>query len=341
MATVLLGPIDWNMSRDEQGHRTYRVAHLVRGEYGDGPAAALLTPGLPVPGNVWAIGTDTDLWAWCRQDATVSRWSPKGGEKGRFWKVEQTFSTKPNKKCSEYQFEDPLTEPQRVSGSFIKFTEEATTDFNGNPIKNSAWEPIRGPNNEWDGGRPQVTIEQNVLNLELPLLCSLIHTLNEDVMWGLPARCVKLSEASWEKKYRGFCYVYYTRRFTFDIRFDTFDRNVLDEGTKALRGKWDMRRDSPTFSQYVLDADLLERYGDDEVEMAGNPANFIRYKDPRGENGKTILNGAGRPFDPGTITTGESGTGTGADTEVGYNFIQKYDEANLFLLGVPVDLTAP
>jgi hypothetical protein len=321
------------MTRDEEGHRVYKIKHLVVTDVlTDGPAQALTTPGLPVPGDVWIVGTDVDVWAWCRQEATVTPHQGKEGEPGYHWAVEQTFSTKPTKRCYESQFNNPLMEPQKVSGSFVRYTEEGQLDKDGVPMVNSAFERIRGPQNEWDNSRPQIVIEQNVPLLQLELLVALRDTVNDSLLWGLPSRTIKLSDIKWSRQMFGMCYFYYTRTFTFDVNYDTWDRRVLDEGTKALRGKWQTDPASASFKQYVLDPDIA-----DNPQAYLNPVNFVRYRDFHGEPGRVILNGYGRPWDTGTVPVGTSvGTGTGDDTVAGTRLLQKYSEADFTLLGIPL-----
>jgi hypothetical protein len=63
---------------------------------------------------------------------------------------------------------------------------------------------------------------------------------------------------------------------------------VLDEGTKALNGKWN-------YSTGVWDL-LPVRPGVNPDPQ--NPSHFIRFKDRNGENAKVILDGEGRPVSP-------------------------------------------
>lgn len=337
MATTLLpGVLHWSLEREDDGHRTYTVKHRVKSDDGtDEPGQVLLTSGLPVVGSPWVFGGGADFWAFCQMYARVIPVIEEG-EKTKLWTVEQKFTTKPNKfYCREEQFEDPLLEPQKISGTFIKYTEEATQDRFGNPVVNSAFEQLRGPQVEFDKNRPQVRIEQNVANLQLAFCAAMVDTVNDRTLWGCPARCIKLSNFDWEKKYYGHCYSYYTRTFVFDIRYpETFDRYLLDEGTKALRGHWDKRSTSPTYKQYVLENGVYDNGG------WLNPSNFIRFKDWNGENTRTLLNGYGRPYDPGVTSedsTG-SGTGTGDDRVIGTIYIQKYDESNFLELNIPTTL---
>lgn len=297
MATILLnGQRTWSCTRDDEGHREYKVTFRVRGSTFDGPANVLQTPGLPLPGSFWLIDNDIDVYAWCRPNATVE---PEiEDEPNRFWSVEMTFSTKPpdskNQRCQEVQIEDPLLEPQKVSGGMIKYTEEAYQDVFGRPLMNSCHEPLRGPQVEFDMNRPTVKIEQNVAILDLGLCTSMVDTVNRGPLWGLPSRTIKLSNFSWERLFYGQCYVYYKRVFEFDINYRGFDRVLLDEGTKVLKGHWDL-----TTEEWVLD----EINGQDPNPK--DPTHFMQMVDIKDNPIKIVLNGAGIPYKPFASNVGE------------------------------------
>lgn len=239
----------WGGSRDDQGYRTYRIKWLVyASSKNDGPATVLATPGLPLPGSLWAFGNDLDIWCWCRPETEVSLHEHQEGEPHHWWTVEQVFSNKPQsltggtdaQRCHDLQIEDPLLEPPRVSGGFKHYQDEAQIDKDGLQIHNSAWEQIKGNIVEFDAGRPTVTIEQNVATqLEaVSLPAQYMHNVNDAPLWGLPTRTIKLSDASWSKEYYGQCTIYYKRTLIFDVMYETFDRTALDEGTKVLNGHW-------------------------------------------------------------------------------------------------------
>lgn len=333
MTTLLIdGQRTWSMTRDENGHREYKVRHLVKADITDGPANVLQTAGLPLPGALWLIDDDVDLWAWCRFNAQVTVHSGyEEGEPAEFWIVEQVFSSKPpanNNRCTEDPVEDPLLEPQQVSGGFIKYQREGEFDKDGDPIVNSALEKIHGPQNEWDANRPTVRIGQNVAVLGIDLFARMVDTVNDAPLWGLPKRCIKLSNVTWEKKYYGNCEVYYTRTFEFDIAYRTnvltgtvesdFDRTLLDEGTKALNGHWG--RGGNEGVAWVLDT-IAGKYPNRNV-----PAHFIRAIDRVGNPTKFILNGRGVPV----------GGETGTNNQPGENLIQYYPESDFTLLGIPL-----
>lgn len=414
MSAVLNGLLEWSVDRDDEGHRTYTATHQVGCNPGDGPSAILSCPGLPSPGSSWNIAGDFDVWATCRLGAKVKMLDVKKGEKAKIWGVEQTWSTKPFKRCNEAQVEDPLLEPQKVSGTFKLDKEEATYDRFGKRILNSAHEMVRGPQNEWDYMKSQVQISQNVPLLQLELCAAFANCVNSSTLWGNPRRCIKLSEFSWEKKYFGLCNSYYTRNFGFEVyvrksenqqgaqtatiaaggfgytqdsyvvldggahstpamlvvtsvstagailavsvaapgrytsvpsnpvsssmstssgsgaQFNVtwgdsiqsgFDRDILDEGTKVLNGHWDAATGG-----WVLD-NINGVAPDPE-----NPAHFVRFQDRNGNTARVILNGAGLPAEVSI------GTGSATPTTIGSIYVEKYDEANFLLLGIPTVL---
>lgn len=312
------GRVNWEGTRDSDGYRTFTITHRVKSDYTDGPATVMYTPGLPAVGSSWNFGGDFDFWAWCYPDMSVKYDNTRrGNAKHKYWLVSQTFSNKPlSQRCNTLSIENPLAEPQKLSGSFVKYTREATRDKDGNAILTSSKELIRGPSVEFDTSLPTVSISQNVPYQELPLFSAMIDHVNVSPMWGLAARCVKLSNITWSRQYYGLCNVYYTRSFEFDINPDTFDRTVLDEGTRVLHGRWG--RGGGEGTGWVV----THIHG--TTPSASNPNHFIQYKDRNGELGKAVLDGAGKPW---------NGTGSPGTVEIDY-----YPEANFFLLGVPVAL---
>lgn len=321
---LIAGPESWEGERDEDGYRTYPVTYLVEAAYADGPVTVMLTPGLPLVGSLWAIGSEFDLWAWCTPFMKVKPQSQtKKGNPTRIWCVDMKFTTKPidRDRRENPSNDDPLLEPNKVSGSFVKYTEEATVDRYGKPILTSSHEQIRGPHNEWDANRPKVKIEQNVPLLQADLWGPMIDHVNNAALWGFSPRCWKLSDVSWDRKFHQ-NEMYYVRTFEFDGRADGFDRDLLDEGTKALNGVWNMTTgawDITSFDPFGL---IAPDYT--------NPQHFIRFTDKNANPCRVILNGYGRPI------SGDNGTGT-LDA-AGKIHVERYDESDFTLLGIPLIL---
>lgn len=303
MSATNLGMIHWSLSRDGDGHRTYKAQYKVRTtSASDGPSVVLNCPGLPRPGTAWSVGNDSDPSAFCLHNAAVN--PMYDGERILHWTVELTFSTKPSSWCQDTLQEYPLLQPAEVSGTFTKDKEEATVDRFRRPITNSAWEQIRGPVVEFDVSRPTVTISQNVATFTQAAVLPYImrDCVNQLPLWGFGRRCIKLSNVSWERKYYGQCYQYYNRKLEFEIHADSlsvqdaqkhvsgWDRDILDEGTKVLNGRWN--RVTGVWELLNIDG---------QAPNPSNPEHFIRFKDKNGENTNVILNGAGLPA--GAIST--------------------------------------
>ena len=319
-----LGILTWEGSRDGETHRDYDVTYLVQCNEGEqiGPHQIMNSSVLPQMGDLYAIGGDTDNYAYCHPDMKISLKDAKDGELGVNWKVQMKFSTRAIERCMNGERTDPTTEPQKVSGSFVKFTQEYRYDRFGNFVTNSALEPIRGPDSEFDANRPTVRIEQNRYSLDLSTLANMVDTVNNSPLWGLPKRCIKLSDVTWERKIYGKCSFYFTRTFNFDINYNTFDRAVGDFGTMVLKGQWNQTTKS---------------WAVDPTADRNNPQHFMKYTDIIGNTCPVVLNGYGLPAGTtATIGTGTSGSATGPEGQL---LIQHYYESDFTQLGIPTDLT--
>lgn len=303
MTAEVKGRIDWSLNRDNDGHREYKIRfHVETTDPLDGPAVVYFATGAPAIGAPWAYGNDSDPWAFCYPGATVTPIITR--EPNKHWILENTFGTKPLRRCQTASIENPLSEPQKLSGSFVKYVREMQRYYTGDLILSSSHERIQGL--EIDAARASVVVEQNVSSLGLPTFTAMIDTLNDATLWGLPARRIKLSNISWERKLYGTCTYYYTRKFEFDVRFDGFDLyDVADAGYKRFH---------------------IEKYPDTPANRA-NPTKYIIAKEDRGENPpeKILLDGNGSPLtDPlNPIFVGP---------------ILGYGESNFLTLGIPTSL---
>lgn len=305
------GVWNWRLGRDAEGHREYKVTFLVITEDPfDGPLTVLNTPGLPIVGDPYILGNDLDNWAYCKPSCNVSPVQQK--EPCTWWEAEFTFSTKyDDKRCKDSNIEDPLLTPDRISGGFTKYQEEAATDYFGSPITSSSHEQIRGAQVEFDKNRPTVKIVQNRVNLELDLISQLIDVLNDAPLWGLAQRCVKLSNVSWERKFYARCYMYYERTLEFELRYEGFDRVLLDEGSKVLNGRWNDSDGSWTLVAVPGSSDTPN-------PNPNNPTHFMKMIDRAGNPMRVILDGAGKPSGI-LVTSGSynlSGSVTPTDTTI-------------------------
>lgn len=313
------------------------------------------------PTSYPAAAIDIDPFAVCKKRVSVKCMAEGDAHKpasatfdGVWWEVTKYYSTKPTGRCAEESADDPLSQADRITVTTVKRTEEGLRDYLDRPITNSAHQLLRGPQNEWDVSDFQVTIEQNVADPQLEMLSTMRDTVNAVEMWGFPRRTIKLDDFNGQRKFYSKqvpdevgtgvtydnCATYWTRRLTFSIRFryvdgpyygtgsppgefETWDRYVLDEATKVLRGEWDTESTSPTFKQWVLK----------DNPDKDNPRDFIRAVDFYGNPTTLILDGEGRPYDANDVSTGTF------DDVPGRILIAYYGESNFFLLGIPTSIT--
>jgi hypothetical protein len=292
-------PRSWAGEVDDDGYVNFPVYFLVQVGAGEGPAAALSAVGLPVIGSAYAVMNDAYPWAWCRPRARAQLHEEREGE-GDIWKVEVNYSSRPLTRCGDNNVTNPLLEPYELAISFANYSEEATHDRFGDPIVNSAWEQIRGPQAEFDASRATVRISFNTASLNLALVSSMNDTVNSHVLWGMAPRTIKFKLSSVERKFYGSCLKYYRVGYEFEARREGWDRDILDEGTKALNGKWaeTTLSSGENVRKWVVQAIGQGADNADILPDQQNPSHFIRLTDEAGNPVKMILNGAGVPFDP-------------------------------------------
>ena len=339
MTTRLHGRVGWSGGRDDEGYLEYTVKHMVECSVNDGPAAILATAGLPLIGSSWSFGDDSDTSVWCGTYAKVEYHGGEENDPHQWWTVEQKFSNKITeggrlKTCLDDTFDNPLLEPQKVSGSYLQKPVKAYYDKNGTFLVYSTGEPIQGDLLMFDETKATVKIEQNVAVLDLSGVGAKMNRVNAAPLWGVAARCVKLSRFSWERKLWGTCSWYYTRSFEFDIDLGDlnpagivgFDRGIKNMSQKALTGKW--RDDGAGLYYEVKDAAA------GVLPDVTDYNNYSRYTDPKGELAVTQIDGAtGLPAN--ATWNGADGTPGGTAGAATTITVQKYKEANFLLLGIP------
>jgi hypothetical protein len=363
VAVIVPGQRTWSVSRDSEGYRTYKIVHRVACDEGDGPNTALTAVGLPVPGQVWDFDNDYDPNAWCTPESSAT--PVVTNEPNMYFDVEHNFTSKPLGRDATKDRADPLSEPPKISISFSKTTEEASHDRFGRMITNSAWEQMRGKHVEFDTGHIIVKIEQNLATVDLPSHAAAYQTVNMVPLWGMPPRTVKLSNSSIEESYYtpttttttttpfgatttsqftttttaqptiASQVKYYHRNLEFEVNAKGWDRDLLDEGTKVLWGRWKsvvttsttttsttttpagQTTAPPTTTSTAAGAtttqaattttlptpqkadpvqwELLPVDSDGTMPNRFNPTHFMRYTDRSGNPLRVILNGKGLP----------------------------------------------
>lgn len=272
MAAVNYGLMHWSMQRDMLGHRTYECEwKLKTDDADDGPGIVMQCPTLPAVGSTWGShsdhGDESDPWAFCLPEMKISPFIDE--EKQLWWKVGQTFTTKPMNRCNSVTIENPLLEPYTLGGTFRKYQKTATKDRFGKPLTYSNHEPMRGELVQIERALPTVEIGFNVGVLPLATFAVAVGSLNDSTLWGLNPRTIKFTDVTWTRKIYGICFYYFTVNYTFEIDVTgKWDPDVLDEGRK-----------------------ILKKGGDPK-----NPKDFEVFKDGKDENTAVLLDGLGGPL---------------------------------------------
>lgn len=293
MAITVCGPNHWELERDEDGHRTYSITHRVRSDTSpgvtlEGPAAVMAADGLPEPGDSWDFFGDRDAEAVCTHEAEVRPVLRE--EPYIYFDVTQKFTSKPFNFCQGGSRDDPTSYPAEISIGTRKVRQEAALDAYGWPLLSSSYEQLRGSAVERERSITVVTVKKNIPGdvFSAPLYTRLRDKVNSVPMWGFDIGKVLFADFDADKKYTARCGVYFDSRFVFEIDEEGWSKEAADEGLKVLRGAgrttgWTKQPDGTYVYEVDPDAD------------PHNPADFVQYKDPTGENAHVRLNGAGLP----------------------------------------------
>ena len=342
------GPVSWRADRDDDGFRTYKVIYRVQATVDESPVRVMFASGLPSLGSGFAVPgyLGIDAWCWCRPEMSVTIDQEKQGDPAVYYLVECTFgnrwTTGQANRCNITPIGDPCLEPVKVNGSFGRAQWEARYDKDGNRVVTSANEPIVGALATFDYARPIVRIEQNVASLGLSTFSSMVNSVNIAPLWGLPARCIKLTNVSWERKYYGLCSVFYTRVFDFECDYYNhdmsgniigWDHEIFDSGSICLRGEWQTEV-GENYGKYKL---LSSITATSPATINNIPqSDLMAYKDMNHEHARVFLDGEGRPANVGLLSS--SGESIGTSGPPASARLKFYRESNFLLLGIPTTL---
>ena len=274
MSAYLVGLKSHSLTRDEDGHRTYDVTWQFRTDsYLDGPEIVLAAVNTQLPGlgSAYSIDNDYDPWAFLTPDLSISvHKDVEEGDPALDWTVTTRYTTKPMARCMFPPIDNPLLEPYTLSGDFVHVSREMKVDKNNKPLRHPNFEPITGPEVEDKVSYPSVTIGFNTGTLPLSTYVLLINKVNDAPLWGVPARCVRFTDAKWERVLYGSCFYYYKVTYTFEFNLETFDKKVPAMGMKIKK----------------------------EGAIGDKPEDFVVAKDDKGENMDVVfLNQFGEAVD--------------------------------------------
>ena len=231
MTAAAARPITSSMHWDPDHQRAYTsVYEVITNDVNDGPITALNASGIPPYRSTYSFGNDFDNWAFAH-DATANVRDVE--ETRKMWTVTVNFSTRPSFRCGDFKIENPLSEPVRLSGSFMQFTRAATKDRNDAALLNSVDEPFVPPI-EIDDSRKVLVIQKNTVAISLSNWADYSDTVNSAAIWGLSARMVKLNQWRWAVQYWGTCGAYISNEWEFHINYELWNHRPLNAGFRHL-----------------------------------------------------------------------------------------------------------
>lgn len=229
---------EWKMPEAKfkaDGDREYKRFFLVRtSSQDDGPLTVALATGLPLVGETYRYpGTATTPGPTLTEYDTgvyAGEMVPKLADKNKktLWAIEVPYTSTPTGKATGGPA-DPLDEPPKFSGSFLRVNEIFEEDNEGNAILMSSGEPPDPPLEE-GVSYPTLRIEMNVASPALALWADYANAVNTGTFWGLGARKWAIEKIDWQDQFRGNGSRYVTVVFEFAAKYNTWDRRFLDRG---------------------------------------------------------------------------------------------------------------
>lgn len=248
---------------EKQAERQYVV---VCNDFADGPAAAETATGIPVYGDTYG-GLEL-----------LSKKADPIDDDPLIFNVKCSYGTISD---SSDTSESPLLAPAIQTYGFSVSSEPVYKDANGNPITNSAGERY-DPTVQIDVYDPIITHTQNLATFDGGLASYLVGGVNLDAWYGNAPRTLRINNISaTQEVWNGVspALKYWKVTLEVQIRFDTWDVNILDQGytERVRRGS-----SGDYYFKLILD------------------------KDGKPKNSPTLLDGSGRELRP-TVYDNETG----------------------------------
>lgn len=221
--------------RDPDGRRVYTVEYESKTNDSQDHAGVVVVDLISrVPfGTPYSLGNESDPWAFANWPKSCK----KRGKRSTLtvWSTLIDFSLLEVQRCSQLRIENPVDQPYKVSGSFVRAMKAVTEDRNGVPITNSSDEPVL-PAPEVRDSADTVVVEVNTATINLPLRAQMRDRVNNATLWGLAKRTVRLAQWTWLFGFYGLCAAYVINRLEFEINLNTWDFKHTDQGFRIKNG---------------------------------------------------------------------------------------------------------
>ena len=242
-----------------------------------GPLAVLNAPGLPPRFSPYTTSTEFD------NTVRVIERSPRRIGPNQ-WHVDVVYSTLHG---DEEQAQNPIGKPPEIRFDFVDFRVpipgEVTPESPGDPtevvwtkgLATSAGE-VFNPPAMMDESRPRLTVVRNEIVLDVPLIIEYQNAVNTDVFFGAQPRQARVNGISATRQQeRGVRY--WRVKYVFTFKRDTWDIQLLDQGTYYCPGGGTCtREDGEEFTTKGGVPGMGNLDGDGDKLAANLPAKFIR-----------------------------------------------------------------
>lgn len=202
-----------------------RVFRVVMTSTGDGPATARDAGGIPLVGQPYSTGTESDPFAFVE-----SKRADRSAENA--YDVTVNYSSL----APDEDQSDPLTADVQYTWAAVEYEEPVDKDVSGNKIITTANEPFLPGSITRRTYNVVLTITRNETSWDGSTALSYLGTINSAGFLGAAAKTVMLTNISPQflKTDDGIDYVRITYEFTYDKR--TFTKKILNQGFKFKSG---------------------------------------------------------------------------------------------------------
>lgn len=243
--TLVANPLSTKMSVDEKLNRTYTSKYQVpEVPLWASPLEVMNATGIPNYLSYYSWGSDFDLYAGFKSlevDPKEDTSTTVSGARTRTRNWEVTFIHSTDYSGNHDQNSpkgDPTFEPAQVSGSYVNRNITAVKDKDGNPIINTAGDPIN-PMFQINDPLDSLNITFNTATLSLSTRASAKGRVNSASLWGLGPRQILLNSWKYSVKWvTGYAYIVNNLEFLINTEQFVYDFANRGGGTETLNGYW-------------------------------------------------------------------------------------------------------
>lgn len=227
---------DSTASMDERGYSRYMLTYEVStDDQNDLAQTVRQAAGIPLIGDTYQAGNDSDSNAWCRSKQVSLL---QVNDSYNLWRVSCEFSDTPGQ-LPQSQFTHYLDIPASWSGGLVQFSRDYHQDRDGNQLKNAAGEPFIDPAITGDDSRLSIVCEKNFSWAKIGTFAAFKDAINSTPFWGFEAKRLKIQALSFTERYHSPTEQYIAARLEVlatEASTVTWDRDVLNAGYKQKVG---------------------------------------------------------------------------------------------------------